>query len=50
VGTGIGDNSSFLNEADWSGFQLVQAPEPSSLILLGTGLLAFGIIITLKKQ
>ena len=48
VGTGVGSNGGNMNEANWSGFQLVQAPEPSSLILLGTGLLT--LLGTFKKE
>ena len=40
VGTSIGPSAN-TGEADWSGFQLVQVPvpEPSTLILLGSGVL-----------
>jgi hypothetical protein len=48
VGTGVGSSVGTMNEANWSGFQLVQVPEPSSLVLLGTGL--FGLLGTFKKK
>jgi hypothetical protein len=48
VGTGIGSDVGNANEANWSGFQLLQVPEPSSLVLLGTGFL--GLLGTFKKK
>jgi hypothetical protein len=48
TGTGIGSSVGSAHEANWSGFQLVQVPEPSSLVLLGTGLL--GLLGTFKKK
>jgi hypothetical protein len=45
VGTGLGSSAGAANEANWSGFQLVQVPhnvaEPSGLVLLLAGILAF---------
>ena len=34
VGTGVGSGVGTANEANWSGFQIVQTPEPSSLLMV----------------
>jgi hypothetical protein len=52
IGAGNGGNARALNEANWSGFQLVQipssVPEPSSLILFGTGMAGLAGIVFRK--
>jgi hypothetical protein len=53
VGTGIGSNIGFANEANWSGFQIVQlsasVPEPSGRLMLCMSVLFVGGL-TLKKS
>jgi hypothetical protein len=52
IGTGLGSGLTAANEADWSGFQLVEVrsttPEPSSLMLIGSGVLGLAVVIRRK--
>lgn len=52
LGTGLGSGLTAANEANWSGFQIVEVspttPEPTSLILLGSG--AIGLAGAVRRK
>jgi hypothetical protein len=54
IGTGIGSNAGVANEGDLAGFQIAEVtsatPEPSSMLLLGSGVLVFTQLLWRKLQ
>jgi PEP-CTERM motif len=45
TGTGVGSNTNFANEANWSGIQVAPVPEPSTIVLFGAGLVALLLFV-----